>query len=411
MIGDHPNLPEANNQPISQQPLILRNKQVSFLDQLAGMNTQQPLLDQPTDMNAQQPLLDQPTDMNAQQPLLDQPTDMNAQQPLLDQPTDMNAQQPLLDQPTDMNAQQPLLDQPTDMNAQQPLLDQPAGMNIAQLFPDMQHPFPDMQPTFAQQTVLDPEQPFLDVQQPFPDAQQWQQPFAETYQSQFGYTNNGLVHPEYLLHRQPSSSPANPLAKLAHLWRSDPAYRVFFLALATVLISGLVCLAIISNLFKAPSSTSQGPDAHQTTGTSAPTPVNIPTPMPSPTPTPSPTPIIEPITPPSPPAPSQLAVQITNIPSVVMNNTTASVSVTTNQSGVSVSLSVTYSSATPSSFNGGSKTTDSNGQATLPWHVNIHPLKKFSTVTAHVTIFAQDTNGQNATSQTVTVQIITFQGG
>ena len=409
MIGDHPNQPEADNQPISQPPLILRNKQVSFLDQLAGMNAQQPLLDQPTDMNAQQPLLDQLAGMNAQQPLLDQPTDMNTQQPLLDQPTDMNTQQPLLDQPTDMNAQQPLLDQPTDMNAQQPLLDQLAGMNIAQLFPDMQHPFPDMQPTFAQQAVLGPEQPFLDVQQPFPDAQQWQQPFAEAYQSQFGYTHKGLAHPEYLLHTQPSSSPANPLAKLAHLWHSDPAYRVFFLALATVLISGLVCLAIISNLFKAPSSTSQGPDAHQTTGISAPTLVNIPTPMP--TPTPSPTPIIEPTTPLPPPAPSQLAVQITNIPSVVMNNTTESVSVTTNQPGVSVSLSVTYNSATPSTFNDGSKTTNSNGQATLPWHVNVHPLKKFSTVTAHVTVFAQDTNGQNATSQAVTVQIITFQGG
>src|SRR5260370_12087205 len=113
---------------------------------------------------------------------------------------------------------------------------------------------------------------------------------SDVCSSDLGYTHKGLAHPEYLLHTQPSSSPANPLAKLAHLWHSDPAYRVFFLALATVLISGLVCLAIISNLFKAPSSTSQGPDAHQTTGISAPTLVNIPTPMP--TPTPSPTPII-----------------------------------------------------------------------------------------------------------------------
>ena len=140
---------------------------------------------------------------------------------------------------------------------------------------------------------------------------------------------------------------------------------------------------------------------------SASTPANIPTPMTIPTPTPLPTPTIEPTTPPAPP-PLQLTVNITSIPSVVINNTTQPVSVTTNEPGVSVTLYVTYSSANPSSFTGTSETTNSNGQITLSWPVRIRSSKRSSSVTAHVTVFAEDINGQTAASQTVTVQIFAF---
>jgi hypothetical protein len=299
MIGDYPNLPEANNQPIPQQPLILPGY---------AENTPEPF----------------------------------------------------------PNAQ------PTTINAL-PLLDM------------------HMQRTFAQQ-------PFLDIEPPFPDMQDLS---AQAYHTQFGYPYADPVRPEYQTYDQPSS----PFTKLINLWRSDPAYKVFFIALATVLISSVVCMLLISNLFKQPSP-SQMPTADKTTQMSAPTPVNIPTPMAIPTPLPTPT--VEPTTP---PAPSQLTVDITSISSTVTNNTTTSLGVTTNEPGVHVAFYVTYRGASPSSFQGASATTNTNGQVTLLWPVRVHPTKKLSNVTAHVTVFAQDTNGQTATSQTVTVQVLTFQVG
>jgi hypothetical protein len=338
MIGDYPNLPEADNQLISQQPLVLSG---------SSDNTQDPFLD-------------------ALRPLLD--PDM--QQTF--------AQQSLLD--PDMQ----------QTFAQQSLLD------------------PDMQQTFAQQPLLDPQHPLFDpdMQQTF--AQQpldRQQPFSQAYYSQFGYPYGGSAHPEHLGYYRPAPLLGNPFVKLANLWRSEPAYRVFFIALATVLISGFICMFLVSNLFKQPSS--QTLTADKTTEMSNSTPMNFPTPMVTPTPTPLPTPTIEPTTPPAPP-PSQLTVNITGIPSVAINNTTQAVSVTTNEPGVSVTLYVTYSSASPSSFTGTSETTNRNGQVTLSWPVKIHSSKRTSSVTAHVTVFAEDINGQTAASQTVTVQIFAF---
>ena len=107
---------------------------------------------------------------------------------------------------------------------------------------------------------------------------------------------------------------------------------------------------------------------------------------------------------------SLLTVNITSIPSTVFNNTTTLLSVTTDEPGIDVTLSVTYSSASPSYFQGASATTNSNGQATLPWSIKVRPTKKSSKVTAHVTVLARNTNGQTVTSQTVTVQVLTFQG-
>lgn len=307
MIGDYPNLPEADNQPRSQQPLILPGYA--------------------------------------------------------------------------HNAQEPFLDvQPTMMDTQQPL---------------------DMQQTFAQQ-------PFPNAQQPFPDMQQ---PFAQEYHSQFGYPYAGTGSPEHLIYGQPSSSSTRPFAKLVNLWRSDPAYKVLFIALATVLISGTVCMLLISNQFKQQPSSSQTAIADKTAEMSSPSSANYPTSIALPTPTPLPIPTSEQTTPPPPPASIQLTVDITHIPSTVINNTATSLVVTTNEPRVQVALYVTYSNASPASYKGILARTNSNGQATLSWPVRIRPTKKSSNVTAHVTIFAQDTNGQTATSQTVTIQVLTFQAG
>ncbi len=298
MIGDYPNLPEANNQPISQQPLILPGYAEHRSDPFSDA-------------------------------------------------------------------------QPTTMNIQPP---------------------PDIQQTFTQQPFLNGEQPLNP-----------QGPSGQAYHSQFGYSYGNSVLP----YGQPTSQSTSLFSKLVNLWRSDPAYKVFFIALATVLISSIVCLFLISNLFKQ-SSPSQTSMANNTTNMSTSTPVNIPTPMA--TSTPLPTPTIESTTSPATlSTASPLSVEITSIPSSVDNNTTRFLSVTTNEPGIDVTLSVTYSGASPSSFQGASATTNSNGQATLPWPIKVRPTKKFSHVTAHVTVSAQDTNGQTVTSRTVTVQVLTFQ--
>lgn len=304
MIGDYPNLPEANNQHISQQPLILPGYAEHMSDPFSDA-------------------------------------------------------------------------QPTTMDIRPPL---------------------DMQQTSAQQPFLNGE-PSLNLQGPS----------GQAYHSQFGYSHGNSVLPEHLIYGQPSTQSTPLFSKLVNLWHSDPAYKVFFIALATVLISGIACIFLISNLFKQ-SSPSQTSMANNTTNISASTPVNIPTPMAISTPLPTPT--IESTTPPATlSTASQLSVEISSIPASVVNNTTTFLSVTTNEPGIDVTLSVTYSGASPSSFQGASATTNSNGQATLPWSIRVHPTKKFSHVTAHVTVFAQDTNGQTVTSQTVTVQVLTFQFG
>ena len=210
MTRDFPNLPQADNQPISQQPLILRGN---------PEHLQNPFLDaQPATLNA----LPQFPDMQHPYPDMQQTFAQQAfpdAQHLLPDP-----QQPLLD--LDMQqtfAQQAFPDaQHLLPDPQQPLLDldmqqtftQQALPDALQFFPDSQDPLlaPDMQQTFAQQ--------------PIPDAY----PFAQVHQSQFGHAYNGPLRPDYLLHHQPYSSPISPFAKLAHLWRSDPAYKVFFLA-------------------------------------------------------------------------------------------------------------------------------------------------------------------------------------
>lgn len=277
----------------------------------------------------------------------------------------------------------------------QPIFQQP--LILPGYAENAQEPFLDAQPT-----TMDAQQAFLDVEQPF----DMQGSFAPAHQSQFGYPSLAPRRPEYL-YGQSFPPFERPFDKLVKLWHSDPAYKVFFVALATVLVSGLVCILLISSMFKQ-SSSSQTPIADKMTTMSASSPVNIPTLMA--TPTPLSTPTVETTTPPapSPPAPLQLNVEITSIPSIVVNGTTTSLAITTNEPGAEVALHVTYSNAIPTSYKGAIVTTNGNGQATLFWPVKVRPNKKSSKVTAHVTVFAQDANGQTAASQMVTVQVLAF---
>jgi serine/threonine protein kinase len=127
---------------------------------------------------------------------------------------------------------------------------------------------------------------------------------------------------------------------------------------------------------------------------------------PSPTPTPvstttaNPTPTATTAT--SPNAP--LSVSISQAPNAVQNNSRVTVQITTNTGNCDVRLRVIYN---PSAqlYKSSLYRTDSNGNATLEWNVNISRAQStYSMATLIVTAYSSD--GQTAFSLPVTVQII-----
>jgi hypothetical protein len=209
-----------------------------------------------------------------------------------------------------------------------------------------------------------------------------------------------LIRPEDMVRTPPSSLPANPLARLSHLWKKDPAYRVLLIAISIVLFSSLICGILLANAFSQSTTQRTGTNPQQgihAASTPAPTATPIPTPTPTPTPIPTPTPVAGPLT-----------VQITNIPNRVQNNTIVRVGVTTGVQGMTVHLSVIYHyDGLPFSntTNTQSQNTDGQGHVNLAWRVQA--LRLGRTVTAQVVAIAEDQQGQQTTSEPVTVQIST----
>ena len=237
------------------------------------------------------------------------------------------------------------------------------------------------------------------------------------------YTNPRMrVAPEMLIRHNSPPPPRSPLAKLAYFWRRDPAYKVLMIAVAMVVIAGLLLTTFVTSMllhgFAAGVPVVQNPAATaHPVGTvdnkpTFPTPgggdgstVTSQPPMQS-------TPILQPTTPPIQPSPSPpsgtLAVQITNIPNHVRNNASVDVGVNTNQANISVSLVIYYSSF-PYRGIAGPVTTDANGNATIRWFVFANAFGN-RMITASVYAVARDQNGQAVRSQPVTVQI-SVQGG
>jgi hypothetical protein len=100
-----------------------------------------------------------------------------------------------------------------------------------------------------------------------------------------------------------------------------------------------------------------------------------------------------------------LNVQFTSIPQQVMNGSYIGVGVNTSEPGATVELVIHYSTQGGRSI-AGPQTTDSNGNATIPWIVSAFGFGQ-KNVQAYVYALATDQNGQKAKSQTVTVQIQT----
>ena len=230
---------------------------------------------------------------------------------------------------------------------------------------------------------------------------------------------NRNVHPAQLIRRPPSSAPRGLFAKLGYLWRKDPAYKVLMVAIGTVLISSIVCAALIGNMLNQPKqapATALDP-ANTPAATAAPAPTTASTLTPTPISQPTPAPAVQPTTPPvapTAPAPTPspavqstgpLSVQLTNVPAQAKNNSNVSVGVTTNVPGATVRLVVTYTPALGFA-NGNPKVTDANGNATFSWHIRLFSFRGAgNSATAHIVAFAQDQHGHVAQSQPVDVQV------
>lgn len=194
-----------------------------------------------------------------------------------------------------------------------------------------------------------------------------------------GQTYTSPTHPVPLIRRAPSPVLHGLLPPSRSFWPQAPASRVLGLAIALVFAALIALVALGANTLLSP--TLFHSTQMQSTGQTA-------TSAPPTTPT---------LT-----SAGSLTVQITSISDSVENGTTAQVQVHTSKPGVKVTLQVTYRGS-PFSSTSSSQTTDSNGQATIGWSVNI---SSFSNKThATVTVVATDQNGQQATSDPVTVTI------
>jgi hypothetical protein len=214
--------------------------------------------------------------------------------------------------------------------------------------------------------------------------------------------------------QQTSVTSPGLFARFFQLVRRDPAYAVLALGIALVIFASCVFLVLGANLMLNGNSSTTWNSA-QTQHPSVPTPSGTVDNNPS-FPTPAtrngsnqssqptaagPTPVLQP-SPSQPTDQGTLTVQITSVPSVVNNNSHVLVGVQTSEPGVTIRLQVTYN-ATPF-FYSSTGQTGSAGDGTLSWNIRVRAAFGNS-ARATLIVFATDQNGQQATSQPVTVMI------
>jgi hypothetical protein len=220
-----------------------------------------------------------------------------------------------------------------------------------------------------------------------------------------------------------TSVPAKPLAKLRYFWGKDPAYKVLMIAIGVVAVAGLVSLSLVSlalvhnpNLFGFGNTAQTAPAAASPVGTvdlrpSFPTPSGGKGSTSSSQPVVQGTPVIVPtVTPQLSPTPSSgtLTIQILSIPNRAQNHTVVNVLISTSEPNVTAWLYIQYTTY-PYISRAGPVTTDGNGNATIPWSVNLFFVNAHTRATVHA--IARDQNGQQAQSSFFTVQITSVGGG
>lgn len=229
-----------------------------------------------------------------------------------------------------------------------------------------------------------------------------------------------IIRPEQLIRPNAQRPPLpGPLpAKIKYLWHSDPAYKVFFVAIGVVVLCSIFGVFLLGNAFShgansssqtantaanlATTPTQSNNSQAQSTATAKPQPT--PTPFPTPTPTPMPTPT--PTTAPAPtatPVPT-LTAQITSIPQSADNRSTVSVTVASIP-GATVWLTILIQ-ANPPYITTTQQSADANGTAVINWHINERSFSAFlRQTTAQVTAHAQGSNGQQVQSQPAQITI------
>src|SRR6266446_4662918 len=255
-----------------------------------------------------------------------------------------------------------------------------------------------------------------DTQEPAPQSGKLGLP-APPVEEQRTYSGTQL-RPEQLIRRRTQPAPKGTVSKLTYYWRKDPAYKVLIIALAMVVIAGVVFVSLASATvfgnqnFSASSLSQNPPPAPKATGT-----VDLRPTFPNPSggngtnqssqPPLHQTPSLPSTSPTAQSSPTQgnvsLTVQITNIPPVVNNGTTVDVGVNTSEPGASVQLVIRYN-VQPTRATAGPATTDGGGNATISWFVLVYGLRQ-RTVQATVYAVAIDQNGQQARSQDANVQV------
>lgn len=219
-------------------------------------------------------------------------------------------------------------------------------------------------------------------------------------------------------HTPPGGQPGVPgtrslSTRILYLWRKDPAYAVLSLAIALVVVASLVFIALGANALLGSNSGpawSSAQTEHPPVLTPAGTVDDNPTfstpgsnkgSSSSSQPRGGPPPVLQP----GPGGPDQgtLVVQIISIPNVARNNTRVRVIAQTSEPGASVRLQVNYDAA-PFFYTSSARTTDGNGNAALTWNIRVFGFNG-NGVQATVVVIATDGNGQQATSQPVTVII------
>jgi hypothetical protein len=244
-------------------------------------------------------------------------------------------------------------------------------------------------------------------------------PPGET-QRMYGDIQRTRLQTEQLIRRQAHAAPQGTVAKLAYYWRKDSAYKVLFIAIAMVLVAGIVFVSLASAAFLGnsnSSSSSQNPPVVARPAGAVDLRPTFPNPgggkggHQSSQPPLYQTPALQPTNPTAQPSPTSnnsegtLTVQITNIPQQVANGQRVNVSVNTSEPGASVALVVRYN-VQPYRASAGPQTTDGGGNATISWFVLVYSIGQ-KNVQATVYAVATDQNGQQAMSQAATVQIST----
>jgi hypothetical protein len=246
-------------------------------------------------------------------------------------------------------------------------------------------------------------------------------PPAEEQQIYYG-GQKAQLRPEQLIRLQTEPAPKGVTGRLAFYWHKDPAYKVLMIAMAMVLVAGVIFVSLASaaflgnsNLFASSYTPQAVPKGANPTGT-----VDLRPTFPAPgggsgtnqqssQPPMQSTPALQPTSTgqpsPTPGGGGTLTVQFTSIPQQVMNGSYVSVGVNTSEPGVSVLLVIHYSVQGGRST-AGPQTTGSDGNASIPWFVYTFGFGQRN-VQAFVTAIATDQNGQQARSQTVTVQVRT----